>query len=490
MTIQMPLRESAQAVFRVTEIAPARMVVAAPRASQANPTRASGDRAWNARGDDSLGTGHGIRLAFADTASSASVRRMAHGKRSTGASLPERWRVRGSDLGRSQRFTCLRSVAAFVCAAVLAGCGSDGNGGPPLTSEEVLAPGRYAVGYQRLELVDASRSTKVHGSYPGAPSRTLHTNVWYPLDPATATAASDSSAAPRAAAGRHPLIVYGHGFMSWGTEGTFLCEHLASSGYVVVAPDFPATNILAPGGPDLNDVVNQPGDESFLIDTWLRFDTDPTSPFHGAVDGTRVGVAGVSLGGMTSTLTTYHPYLRDPRIAAAVSIAGPGSMFTAAFYANAAAPLLMLAGDIDAIVDYATNARVVEETAGNKLTLVTLRGATHTGFTQPASEFMEGMSNPDRLGCAALTLELSTEVDFAALLGGEAAGIVQRETPFPCSVTPLPPAIRPSRQHQLEILAVQSFFDGHFAASALERARAKRFLHETLPAENSEATVE
>lgn len=415
---------------------------------------------------------------------------MTDGKPSTGATPSEQRHVRGGDLGISPRRTRLRSVAALVCAAVLSGCGSDGDSGPPLTSEQVLAPGRYAVGYQHLELVDPSRPTNAHGSYPGAPTRTLATNVWYPLDPATATSAGNANAAPHAAAGRHPLVVYGHGFMSWGTEGKFLCEHLASSGYVVVAPDFPATNILAPGGPDLNDVVNQPGDESFLIDTWLRLDTDPASPFHGAVDGTRVGVAGVSLGGMTSTLTTYHPYLRDPRVAAAVSIAGPGSMFTDTFYASSLAPLLMLAGDIDAIVDYATNALVVQETAGSKLTLVTLHGATHTGFAQPASEFMEGMSNPDRLGCAALTLELSTEVDFAALLGGEAAGIVQRETPFPCSVTPLPPAIRPSRQHQLEILAVQSFFDSHFAASADDRARANRFLRETLPAENSEATVQ
>jgi dienelactone hydrolase len=401
--------------------------------------------------------------------------------------------------GANPRNTPVRSspilIVMFAFVLALASCGGDTTDPdadqipqnlPSLTSEELLAPGPYSVGNGDLKFVDTSRPTPPNGWHPGAPSRTLRTHVWYPLGAGSSVAAENPKSARAAAGGPFPLIVYTHGFMSRGTEA----EHLASYGYIVVSPDFPLTGFFAPGGPNLEDVVNQPGDVSFLIDTFLNLHQDPGSLFHGAVDGSRVGVAGLSLGGMTSSLTTYHAYLRDSRIYAAASIAGPGSMFTEAFYRNSEAPLLALAGDIDAIVDYETNALVTLEMAASKITLVTLRGATHTGFAEAASKFMEHMDNPDLLGCEALTARLSLDVDFPALLGGAEAGIVQRETPMPCTVSPLPTSMRPSRQQELTILAVVSFFESRFGAGRPSRARAARFLRETLAAENQEVTVQ
>lgn len=373
------------------------------------------------------------------------------------------------------------AIVALTSLGVLAGCGDDA-GAPPLTSEEVLTRGPFAVAHEYFDLVDASRPTPPNDSDPGAPTRTLKTNLWYPLA---------AAGGPAAAPGRHPVILYSHGFMSWGTEGRYLDEHLASHGYIVISPDFPLTNILAPGGPDVNDVVNQPADVRFLLDALLGFDRQPEHPLFGAVDAERVGAAGVSLGGMTTSLVTYHATLRDPRIRAAISIAGPGSMFDASFYATTDAPFLMIAGDIDAIVDYPSNALVAREMAGAKGTLVTLHGATHTGFANQSSEFMGAMDNPDNLGCAALTTQLEVDdVDFTALLGGAGAGIVERETPLPCSVSPLPTSIRPWRQHDLVILAAASFFESHLGESAAERSRAARFLRTTLAAENPEASVD
>ena len=376
-----------------------------------------------------------------------------------------------------------RLSVVFLCSLVtLAGCGGDDPSAPPLTSAAVLARGPFAVAHSYFELVDGSRPTPPNDSYAGAPSRTLQTNLWYPL-------AAEGAAV--AAPGRHPVLLYSHGFMSWGTEGRYLDEHLASHGYIVIAPDFPLTNILAPGGPAVADVVNQPADVRFLLDTLLAFGAQPGHPLFGAVDGERVAAAGVSLGGMTTSLVTYHATLRDPRIRAAISIAGPGSMFDASFYATTSAPFLMIAGDIDAIVDYPSNALVAREMAGEKGLLVTLHGATHTGFANQSAEFMGGMDNPDNLGCAALTTQLEVDdVDFVALLGGAGAGIVKRDTPFPCTVSPLPTSIRPWRQHDLVILAAASFLDSQLAATASERSRAAEFLRTTFPAENSEASVD
>jgi len=140
----------------------------------------------------------------------------------------------------------------------------------------------------------------------------------------------------------------------------------------------------APGGANVFDVVNQPGDVSFLIDTLLAWSGDPENDFHQRIDAARIGIAGTSLGGMTTELTAYHPRLRDPRVKAAVSIAGPLQLFGRAFFAESTLPFMMVAGDIDAMVPYEQNARPVLERVNNAW-LVSLepRGRLPHGLCRP-----------------------------------------------------------------------------------------------------------
>lgn len=231
-------------------------------------------------------------------------------------------------------------------------------------SAELLAPGSWQVRTKELDLVDSARPTDTNGDFPGAPERRLHTRVWYPVG------AGDAALAHEAL----PLIVYSHGFMGNSTEPGYLAEYLASHGYVIVAADFPLTHTEAPGGPNVFDVMNQPGDLSFLIDTLLAWNEDPHSDFHGRIDPRRIGIAGLSLGGMTTTLAAYHPRVRDPRIRAAASIAGPFELFGRAFFAGSQLPFMMLAGDIDAMVPYGGNALPVLERVNNAW-LVTVEAA-------------------------------------------------------------------------------------------------------------------
>jgi hypothetical protein len=199
---------------------------------------------------------------------------------------------------------------------------------------------------------------------------------------------------------------------------------------------------------------------------------------------------GLSLGGMTTSLTGFHLHLRDPRVCLAATLAGPGSMFSAQFYRHARIPLLVVAGDIDAIVDYDANALMTFQRAGSLADLVTLQGATHTGFADLASVFMESMENPDVLGCTALMGNLPEEVDFVELLGGPGTGIIEPDTTLPCSVQPLPRSMRPSRQQDLARLAVLSFFEAHFSSDRLTRVRADRFLRTWFEEENPEIRVD
>ncbi len=99
-----------------------------------------------------------------------------------------------------------------------------------------------------------------------------------------------------------PLLVFSHGLSGLPEEGAWLAEYLASHGYIVVAPRFPWTN--RDRGMDIkrDDILNQPGDISRLIDAVLagEFSEVPS----GVVNADQIALAGHSFGGLTSYLAT------------------------------------------------------------------------------------------------------------------------------------------------------------------------------------------
>src|ERR1051325_11457645 len=133
-----------------------------------------------------------------------------------------------------------------------------------LTSSVLLQRGPFGVGVTTLTFEDTSRPTMPNNGFPGAPTRRLITEIWYPAEPGTAADGARNVALSRAGA-PYPLVAHSHGFSSVRTEPAYLARHLASYGYIVISPDFPLTNINAPGGPTIFDLSNQPGDVSFLI---------------------------------------------------------------------------------------------------------------------------------------------------------------------------------------------------------------------------------
>jgi dienelactone hydrolase len=354
--------------------------------------------------------------------------------------------------------------------------------GPPITSEEVLTPGPYAVGYVDIVLHDAERGRSmsvliVYPAAPGSPS--------YPSAEAADVPADVSD-------GPHPLVVYSHGFSSFREEGTYLTTQLASHGYVVIAPTFPFTNLTAPGGPDLTDVVNQPGDVSFLIDTMLDWSDEPGNVFEGAIDHERIGATGLSLGGLTTLLVTYHPEWRDPRIMAAAATAPIADYFGPDFYDNADVPLLFNFSELDAIVDYEASGVVALQSARRPFVFAKFGNASHTAWSSIAAVLFENFPNPDTIGCAAVSGEIPDDADpdndfIRDLLGGDAIGLLKSQSRFPCTWGAEDQlAMRPSRQHELTILTVKPFFDLYLAKRRLvDRIRDAQFLAFTLEDENA-----
>ena len=340
-------------------------------------------------------------------------------------------------------------------------------------SASLLQPGQFAVGQHPATFVDDSRPTAANGDYSGDPNRRMRGMVWHPAS---------------SAEGPFPLIVYSHGFTSTFEGGAYLAQHLASHGFVVVAVNYPLTHFGAPGGPNAMDVVNQPADISFIIDSVLAQSQAPDHPLAGLVDSARIGVTGISLGGMTTTLVAYHPEMRDPRIGAALSIAGPTAIFNHRFFTHASVPFLMLAGDIDALVPYPSNAAPVpDKVPGSQL--VTVAGASHTGFAGPAAP-LRWLNNPDALGCYMVknNIDQSTEEPWYNRIGTPEQGINYHAQNELCLMDPLPEAINVLRQHMITAVVVSSFFQSIFAPQAESRQEAQAYLSETLARELSEVS--
>ncbi|MEO8602405.1 MAG: phospholipase [bacterium] len=258
-----------------------------------------------------------------------------------------------------------------VLLALLVLCAACGGGS---TAAPQAAPdGDFAVGETTITFVDTSRPTAPNGTYPGADSRTLKTTIYYPASGA-AGAPVRSGAAP-VVGKRFPLIVFAHGFTAVGKLYFVILQAWARTGYVVAAPDFPLSHGGAPGGAVSGDVINQPVDESFLIDEILRLTADRDSLLFGLVDATRIGASGQSLGGMTTFGIALNTCCRDARIGAAVPMAGSLIAYPDGVYDGAIGPpLLLIHGDADDTVPYDSGLEAYAVAAAPKALLTHLGG--------------------------------------------------------------------------------------------------------------------
>jgi predicted dienelactone hydrolase len=379
------------------------------------------------------------------------------------------------------------SCASHLCLALAITTGAAAGSAPQLPA------GSYAIGKQDIRLVDSSRGTEAYNGNPPQAERVLETSVWYPaqdrpfewLRPGPGPL--DQNACPA------PLVIYSHGFMSFRNNGAYIARYLASQGYIVAAADFPLTHFGTPGGPQFTDVVNQPGDVSFIIDSLLDGNDTPTNRFADCLDPTRIGAVGLSLGGMTTTLLVFHPRYRDPRIQTAVSIAGPVALFGADFFATASVPFSMIAGDIDAMVDYRENAMQLRKWLPDA-TLVTLQGGSHTGFAGMAARLFNWLDNPDSIGCWAMRGRLDDSLqrvhaDLISRLQGKNSTTAATVDLLPCRSPELPRALRPKYQQTMTKHAVFALLQRQLHPAPNTRHEYSRLLEGSLSQEYPELEV-
>lgn len=251
-------------------------------------------------------------------------------------------------------------LLVVIAACALALCSKDASA---ISSVQVAVPpptGSQPVGTRSLRLVDDVRKDPYFGNRA---RRELLVRFWYPVSSRTSCALAPYSSpkvwrylsqiaglelpevrtnsclnAP-VAPGVHPLILVTHGYTGMATDYTFITEDLASRGYVVasVAHTYEDTAVEFPDGRLLKSIYGtqfRPDslrmddrsiafagavrlrDLSFVLDEISRLNSNTSSPFAGALDTSRIGIVGHSLGAEVALVALT----REPRFKAAVAI--------------------------------------------------------------------------------------------------------------------------------------------------------------------------
>ncbi len=171
-----------------------------------------------------------------------------------------------------------------------------------------------------------------------------------------------------------PLVVVAHGLDGDPKSLALLLDAWASAGYVVAAPKFPTTRKDADGNSLRSESVDQAQDLSFVIGALIQQSRASTGRLAGRIDPSRIGAAGMSLGGLAVYGLVSNTCCRDRRIGAAILMAAVRRQFPDDEYTVNDAPVLLVQGDAD--VGYHNSEDAYPDHSPPKW-FVTLHGSTH-----------------------------------------------------------------------------------------------------------------
>jgi predicted dienelactone hydrolase len=197
----------------------------------------------------------------------------------------------------------MRPVIALLTGLLLAAM-------PPgvVRAEEAAASD---MAHAAKSFVDQSRTIKATMGFTGSPDRRIDVQVWH----------------PPGQGGPWPLVVLSHGTFGRADNAMHIVRELVRHGYMVAAPDYPLSSSNAWTRirfADISDVGNQVKDVSFIITSLLA-----DAELGPRIDRDKIGIAGHSLGAVTSYFTAFGRQTRDPRVKAVAMTGGADPVQTA-----------------------------------------------------------------------------------------------------------------------------------------------------------------
>lgn len=323
-----------------------------------------------------------------------------------------------------------RSVAALLggLAGIASAC-ETADPDPSLALRDPARPGPWEVGVTTLTLPDGAgpgSSLTVEVWYPAQLPEGAATDVQFGIDTlAVRNAEADLRGAP------FPVIAFSHGNAGIRFQSVYLTRHLASHGYVVLAPDH-VRNTLFDDDPDRRAEVlmRRPRDLKNSVDELFARSAAPGALLEGlaGVDETRLGVSGHSFGGFTTLVTAGAAIdlaalavtcaadpgalvcsgsealtpegitdLADPRVRAALVLAPGGrAAFGAAGLAAVTVPIQVQGGTLDGLTTPDAEVTPIFDGLPAPRLLAMLEGAGHFSFTDicPLYELLAGPNNP------------------------------------------------------------------------------------------------
>ncbi len=222
--------------------------------------------------------------------------------------------------------------------------------------------------------------------------------------------------------GAFPLVLFSHGNGGLRFQNAFLCEHLASHGYIVAAPDHTgnAAVTYVDGQPvafneaDHDQAAkDRPIDIRFLIDTFQRLSNGVDSRFLARIDMSRVAVCGHSFGGYTSTWLADT----DPRVRAIIPMAGVAKERT-----NFTCPAMIMIATEDKTMGLEGNDRIrkyYEDSKGPRY-FIEFKNAGHFSFTemyQFKPDFGDGIGTGKRIASGEPVTYTPMDVIFPLING-------------------------------------------------------------------------
>jgi predicted dienelactone hydrolase len=309
---------------------------------------------------------------------------------------------------------------------------------PPLA---YAAQGSHAVGYRVFSTTGAQgQPLTVRAWYPAVGATAETATITYtapnkfgeqitPGEEITSVGRALADGRPDTTGGPYPLVVFSHGFALSPIVYSTLVEHCASQGYVVLAPEHNESFDGSLTG-FWKELIDRPVDIRRTIDHAEQLSRSG-EPLAGMIDLDDVAVVGHSYGGYTALAAAgaqfdfaaykdrcaalaaddprnffcaplpnesdmamragldevpsgLWPSFGDPRITAAISLAGDAYLFDQRGLAELEVPVMAMGGTIDEGTPYTWGAKLTYDHAGStNKTLVSFPGAGHFLFLDP-----------------------------------------------------------------------------------------------------------